>query len=214
MNIKLLQISIILIRKRKGSSLVHLVLVLGHKSLVNLDLRRSKGGRGDKLEGRVADELSGEPEEGLLKVVVRLGRDVVVLEVLLSVESDGLGLDLTLLNINLVTAKNDGDVLANTNKITVPVGNVLVSDTGGNIKHDDTALAVDVVTVTETAELLLTSSVPDLEFDLTKVGEEAEGVNLDTLGSNVLLLEFTSQMALDEGSLYKNRVLVQRFCVI
>lgn len=214
MNIKLLQISIILIRKRKGSSLVHLVLVLGHKSLVNLDLRRSKGRRGDKLEGRVADELSGEPEEGLLKVVVRLGRDVVVLEVLLSVESDGLGLDLTLLDIDLVTTEDDGDVFANTDKITVPVGNVLVSDTGGNIKHDDTALAVDVVTVTETAELLLTSSVPDLEFDLTKVSEEAEGVNLDTLGSNVLLLEFTSQMALDEGSLYKNRVLVQRFCVI
>lgn len=201
MNIKLLQISIILIRKRKGSSLVHLVLVLGHKSLVNLDLRRSKGRRGDKLEGRVADELSGEPEEGLLKVVVGFSRDVVVLEVLLSVESDGLGLDLTLLDIDLVTTEDDGDVFANTDKITVPVGNVLVGDTGGDVKHDDAALTVDVVAVAEAAELLLTSGIPDLKLDLTKVGEETKGMDLDTLSGNVLLLELTSQVALDESSL-------------
>jgi hypothetical protein len=67
---------------------------------------------------RVADKLAGEPEERLLEVVVRLGRDVVVLEVLLSVESDGLGLDLALLNIDLVTAENNGDVLANSDEIT------------------------------------------------------------------------------------------------
>jgi hypothetical protein len=34
------------------------------------------------------------------------------------VEGDGLGLDLTLLDINFVTAQNDGNVLANANKIT------------------------------------------------------------------------------------------------
>jgi hypothetical protein len=51
----------------------------------------------------------------------------------------------------------------------VPVGNVLVGDTGGNIEHDDTALSVDVVTVTETTELLLTGGIPDIEGDLTDV---------------------------------------------
>ena len=30
---------------------------------------------------------------------------------------------------------------------TVPVGDVLVCDSGGDIEHDDTALAIDVVTV-------------------------------------------------------------------
>lgn len=67
---------------------------------------------------RVANELAGQPEEGLLEVVVRLGGDIVVLEVLLSVESDSLGLDLALLYIYLVAAQNDRDVLADTNKIT------------------------------------------------------------------------------------------------
>ena len=51
----------------------------------------------------------------------------------------------------------------------MPVGNVLVGDTGGNIEHDDTALAVDVVTVTETTELLLTSGIPDIELDGAQV---------------------------------------------
>jgi hypothetical protein len=67
---------------------------------------------------RVADELASEPEEGLLEVVVGLGRDIVVLEVLLAVESDGLGLDLALLHVDLVTAKNDWDVLADTDEVT------------------------------------------------------------------------------------------------
>ena len=66
----------------------------------------------------VADELAGEPQEWLLEVVVGLGGDIVVLEVLLAVEGDSLSLHLTLLNINLVTGKNDGDVLADTGKIT------------------------------------------------------------------------------------------------
>lgn len=66
----------------------------------------------------VADELPGEPEEGLLEVVVGLCRDIVVLEVLLSVEGNGLCLDLALLDVDLVASENNGDVLTNTDQIT------------------------------------------------------------------------------------------------
>lgn len=66
----------------------------------------------------VADELPGEPEEGLLEVVVGLGRDIVVLQVLLAVESDGLGLHFALLNVDLVAAEDDGNVFADTDKVT------------------------------------------------------------------------------------------------
>lgn len=66
----------------------------------------------------VADQLASEPQEGLFEVVVGLGGDVVVLEVLLAVEGDGLGLHLTLLDIDLVTAQHDGDTLADTDEIT------------------------------------------------------------------------------------------------
>lgn len=66
----------------------------------------------------VADQLAGEPQEGLLKVVVGLGTYIIVLKVLLAVEGDGLGLDLALLDVDLVTAEDDGDILANTDEIT------------------------------------------------------------------------------------------------
>jgi hypothetical protein len=52
---------------------------------------------------------------------------------------------------------------------TVPVGNVLVGDTGGDIEHDDTGLAVDVVTITETTEFLLTGGIPDIELNGSEV---------------------------------------------
>jgi hypothetical protein len=117
----------------------------------------------------VADKLACKPQEWLLEVVVGLGGDVVVLEVLLAVESDGLGLDLALLHIDLVAGKNDWDVLANADKITVPVGYVLVGDTRGDVKHDDTALAVDVVSIAQTTKLLLTGGIPDIELDLAEV---------------------------------------------
>lgn len=51
----------------------------------------------------------------------------------------------------------------------MPVGNVLVGDTGGNIEHDDTALAVDIVSISQTTELLLAGSIPHVELDLSKV---------------------------------------------
>ena len=52
---------------------------------------------------------------------------------------------------------------------TVPVGNVLVGDTGGNIEHDDTTLSVDIVSISQTTELLLTSCVPNIELDCAQV---------------------------------------------
>merc|ERR1712000_744615 len=137
----------------------------------------------------------------LLEVVVGLGGDIVVLEVLLAVEGDGLGLDLAVLHVDLVAAEDDGNVLADTDEVTVPVGDVLVGNARCDVEHDDTALSVDVVTIAETTELLLTSGVPDIELDLTVVGGEAKGVDFDTQGGHVLLLEFTSQVTLDEGGL-------------
>jgi hypothetical protein len=56
-------------------------------------------------------------QERLLEVVVGFGRNIVVLEILLAMESDGLGLDLALLYIDLVTAKNDWDVFADADEI-------------------------------------------------------------------------------------------------
>lgn len=86
----------------------------------------------------------------------------------------------TYLNIDLVSTKNNGDVLTNPLQISVPVGNVLVGDSGSNIEHDDTTLSLDVVTVSETTEFLLSSGIPDVEADGTEVGVESQRVDFDT----------------------------------
>ena len=91
----------------------------------------------------VTDKLAEQPDEGLFELVVRFGRDIVVLEVLLSVESDLLGLNLSVLNVNLVSDQNNGDVLADTDEILVPFGNISIGDTGAHIEHNDGAISAN-----------------------------------------------------------------------
>jgi len=102
-------------------------------------------GRVDKSQRRVVAEALGEPQEGLLEVVVALGRDVVVLQGLLAVKRDHLGLDLALDAVDLVADEDDGDVVADADNVAVPVRDVLVGVAAGDVEHDDGALALDVV---------------------------------------------------------------------
>jgi len=51
----------------------------------------------------------------------------------------------------------------------MPVWNVLISDAGGDVKHDDTALSVDVVAIAQATKLLLAGGVPDIKDDCAKV---------------------------------------------
>src|SRR5690348_16119550 len=113
-----LEVAIVLFGQGSGGGSLELPVVLVHKRGVDLNLGRSKSGSGSELEGGVANELTGKPKERLLEVVVGLGRDLEVLEVLLAVEGDSTGLDLALLDVDLVTAEDDGDVLANTLEVT------------------------------------------------------------------------------------------------
>lgn len=196
-----LKITIVLVGQRSSGGGLQLSVVLSHQLLIDLDLRRSQCGGGGEFESGVSDQLAGQPEERLFEVVVALSGDFEVLQVLLAVERNGTGLDLAFLDVDLVTAENDGDVLANTLQVTVPVGHVLVSDTRSNVEHDDTTLALDVVTVAKTSELLLSRSVPNVEANGTEVGVELEGVDLDTESGDVLLLELSGQVTLDEGGL-------------
>ena len=55
-------------------------------------------------------------------------------------EGDGLGFHLSVLDVNLVPAQDDGDVLAYPCEIPIPVGHILVCDSGRDVKHDDCAL--------------------------------------------------------------------------
>ena len=81
----------------------------------------------------------------------------------------------------------------------MPVGDVLVGDTGCNVEHDDTALALNIVTVTEASKLLLASSVPHVETYGAVVCREGQGMNLDTKGG------LTKHQSAWDASLKKKR---------
>jgi hypothetical protein len=55
------------------------------------------------------------------------------------------------------------------NTLTMPVGNILIGNAGGDIEHDDAALTVDVVTISQATKLFLTRCVPDVKCDLSKI---------------------------------------------
>ncbi len=134
------------------------------------------------MEVRVTYQLSGKVEERLLVVVVGFRRDFVVLKVLFAMEGHLFRFHLTVFHVDLVTAKNNGNILANAAKITMPSRYILISETRGHIEHNNSALAMNVVAITKTTELFLSSSIPTVETDLTAVGGEVERVNLDTNG--------------------------------
>ena len=46
----------------------------------------------------------------------------------------------------------------------MPVGDVLVGDSGCDVEHDDTTLSIDVVPISETPKFLLSCGVPDIEL--------------------------------------------------
>lgn len=97
----------------------------------------------------IVGETTEKPDERLFELVVALGRDVIVLEVLLSVESDLLGFHFAVLHIDLVAYEYNWDVLANSGEILVPLGDVGVSDAGANVEHDDAAVSTNIVTISE-----------------------------------------------------------------
>ena len=169
--------------------------------IIESDFNRSEDGGLHKHQVGVVGKTTEEPNEGLFELVVALGGDVVVLEVLLAVEGDLLGLDLAVLDIDLVAHEHDGDVLADASQVLVPLGHVGVGDARADVEHDDAAVAADVVAVAQASELFLARGIPHVEQDLPVVREEGHRVNFNTKCGDVLLFELTSQVALNEGRL-------------
>lgn len=97
----------------------------------------------------------------------------------------------------------------------MPVWHILVCNTRGHIKHDDTALSVDVITISQATKLFLAGRIPHIKLNAAVVlipfeyllerrqlfkthSSEGERMNFHTKSCNVLLLEFACQMALNE----------------
>lgn len=63
------------------------------------------------------------------------------LQVLLAVKHNALGLYFSVFNVHFVAAEDNGNVLTHTDQVTMPVGYVLIGDSRGDVKHDDSTLS-------------------------------------------------------------------------
>lgn len=54
---------------------------------------------------------------------------------------NALGFDFPIFDVHLVAAKDDRNVLTDTDQVTMPVGHVLIGDSRGDVKHDDSTLS-------------------------------------------------------------------------
>merc|ERR1712137_1201358 len=146
-------------------------------------------------------ELSSQIQKRLLKIVIALSRNFIVLEILLPVKCNHLCFHLPVLYINLVAAKDNGNILANPTKVPMPCGDIFVCKPCSDIEHDNRTLAMDVISIPKPTKLLLSRSIPAVEPDLSTVGVEIQGMDFDTNGRFIFLLKFPREMSLDEGSL-------------
>mmetsp|Transcript_26955 Transcript_26955/g.63311 ORF Transcript_26955/g.63311 Transcript_26955/m.63311 type:complete len:233 (-) Transcript_26955:98-796(-) len=196
-----LEIVVVVFWKRLSGGLLEFLFVLVLEVLVELELWRLQGRGFNEVQGIVSGELACQPQERLFEIVVGFRRNIIVLQVLLTVECDLLSLDLAIFDFNFISAQHNWNILANSSQITVPVGNILVCNTRGYIEHDNSTLALNVVSVTKSSELLLSGSVPNVEFDGTTVGVEAQGMHLYPQSCNIFLFEFSRQVTFDERGL-------------
>merc|ERR1719399_2458335 len=195
------QLVVVLVWQGLVHRLLQLRLDLGLGLHVDDDVWRREGWGLHQGQRVVAHKLPREVNEGLLVLVVGPRADLEVLEVLLPVEDDVLGLHLPVLGVNLVAAQHDRDVLAHPSQVAVPHGDGLVGQPGGNVEHDDRAVGVDVVALPEAAELLLSGSVPAVKPQSTVVRMKVERVDLHADRGLVRLLELSGLVPLHEGRL-------------
>lgn len=81
---------------------------------INLEARESRG----LYQRLVTNKLTCQPQEWFLEVVVGFGGNVIVLQILLAMEGDGLCFDFALLDIHLIPTEDDRNVFADTDEVT------------------------------------------------------------------------------------------------
>ena len=79
-------------------------------------------------------------------------------------ENDLLGLHFPVSYVHFVPYQHHGDLVAHSHQVLVPLWYVFVSDPGSHVEHDHSALASNIVSVSQAAQLLLACSVSDVEF--------------------------------------------------
>lgn len=89
-------------------------------------------------------------------------------------ESDLSSLHFSIFLIDLISNQNDGNVIANSSQIFIPLGHILIGDSGCHIKHDDGSIGSNVVPFSESSQFLLASSIPNAKLDRAVISIEGD----------------------------------------
>ena len=89
--------------------------------------------------------------------------------------------NLSVLLVDFVSNKHDGDVFTDPGETSIPFGNVLVGDSGGDVEHHNSSMGSDIIAFTKPSQLLLPGGVPEIELNGSPVGVEDDRVDIDTL---------------------------------
>ena len=76
-------------------------------------------------------------------------------------EGDLAGFNFSVFLIDFVSDENDGDVVTDSGEVLVPLGDVLVGDSGGDVEHDNGSMSSNVVSLSESSQFFLSSCVPE-----------------------------------------------------
>mmetsp|Transcript_128733 Transcript_128733/g.209774 ORF Transcript_128733/g.209774 Transcript_128733/m.209774 type:complete len:211 (+) Transcript_128733:19-651(+) len=133
----------------------------------------------DKLQLRTASEAPRQPQEWLLKVEITLHTHVIVLNAPLPVIVNLRCFQHPLRRVNFIAYQHDRDVWTSTFQIIKPLRHILIGNPRSHIKHDNATLPLHIVAIAQTTKLLLSSSVPDIEYDFTTIRCEAQPVHLN-----------------------------------
>lgn len=85
----------------------------------------------------------------------------------------------TNLDIYFVATENNRNVFADAFEITMPVGNILVGDSGRDVEHNDTTLTLDIVSIPKPTKPFLACSIPNIETDSSEISRERQRMDLD-----------------------------------
>lgn len=129
-------------------------------------------------------------------------------------EHNLLGLHLPILHIYLIPNQHNVAVRAYSGQVLVPLGNILVGDPCTDIEHDDPSMSSNVVSISQTTQLLLPCCVPYHQLYLTLVGEEVHWVHLTSNSSIVLFLKLSCQMSLHKCGLPCGSISHQYYLVL
>jgi hypothetical protein len=116
-------------------------------------------------------------------------------------ETNLTGFNFSILDISFVSNQTNWNIWTHFSKVLVPFIDISVSVSWSEIKHDDSAIGINIVTFSQFSKLLLTSSVPDIKGNFSQIGIEDNRGDLSSFSWNVWLLEMTCIVSFGESCL-------------